>query len=270
MKTLWQPLLQQLTSTLRERVHLALTAMALRHQLAVLRRSATRPQFRPADRCLWVLFSLVWARWPEALELVQADTVRRWRRHGFRQLVRWGHGRRRPGRPAIAAEKRALIRRMRRENVLWGAPRIRGELAKLGIRVSRTTVAKYMARRLGPPSPTWRTFLRHHAYDVVSGGASAELARRLHALSVQAIRALRWWLASWTTSEAQRSARQNVVSPIPLSATTSVSSLWAPGLVDHVRVPERSPPNPQRPGLHDPGLVDVPRAIETAHVRLAA
>src|SRR5262245_41015725 len=128
---------------------------------------------------------MVWARWPEALELVQADTVRRWRRQGFRRLVRWEHGRKRPGRPAIAAELRALIRRMSRENVLWGAPRIHGELVKLGIRVSRTTVAKYRDRRLGPPSLTWRTFLRHHADDVVAGGASAALARRLHALSGQ-------------------------------------------------------------------------------------
>ena len=270
MKTLWQPLFQKLTSTLRERVHLGLTMMALHHQLAVLRRSAKRPQFWPAYRCLWVLFSMVWARWPEALELVQADTVRRWRRQGFRQLVRWEHERRRPGRPAIAAEMRALIRRLSRENVLWGAPRIHGELAKLGIRVSRTTVAKYMDRRFGPPSPTWRTFLRHHAYDVVSGGAYAELARRLHALSVQAIRALRWWLASWTTSEAPRSARRDVASLTSLSSTTSESSLWAQGIVDRIRVPERSPPNPQRPGHHDPVLADVPRAIETAHLRLAA
>ena len=118
MKRLWQTLFQQLTSMLRERVHLALTTVALRHQLAILRRSVTRPQFRPADRCLWVLFSIVWARWPEALDLVQADTVHRWRRQGFRQLMRWEHGRKRPGRPAIAAEKRALIRRLSRENVL--------------------------------------------------------------------------------------------------------------------------------------------------------
>jgi hypothetical protein len=270
MKRLWQPLLQKLTATLRERVHLGLTMMALHHQLAVLRRSAKRPQFWPADRCLGVLFSMVWTRWPEALELVQADTVRRWRRQGFRQIVRWGHEWRRPGRPAIAAERRALIRRMSRENVLWGAPRIHGELAKLGIRVSRTTVAKYMARRLGPPSPTWRTFLHHHADYFVSGGAYAELARRLHALSVQAIQALRWWLASWTTSEAQRSARRDVASLTPLSSTTSVSSLGAPGIVDRVRVPERSPPNPQRPGHPAPIIVNVPRAFETAPMRLAA
>jgi hypothetical protein len=165
---------------------------------------------------------------------------------------------------------RALIRHVSRENILWGAPHIHGELAKLGVRVSRTTIAKYMDRRSGPPSPTWRTFLRHHVYDVVASGASAELARRLHASSVRAIQALRWWLASWTMSAAQRSAWRDVVFLTPLSSTTSVSSLWAPGLVDRVRVPERSPPNVQRLGYHDPALVDVPRAIETAHVRLAA
>jgi Homeodomain-like domain len=265
---LW--LCRTIVLVLCERVHLALTTMALRHQLAVLQRSATRPQYSPVDRCVWVLLSMVWARWREALTIVQPDTVRRWRRQGLRHHLRRWRGRKRPGRPAIAAEMRALIRRMSRENVLWGAPRIQGELATLGVRVSRTTVARYMARRLGPPSPTWRTFLRHHAYDFVPGGASAELARRLHALAVQAIRALRWWLASWTTSEAQRSARRDVASLTPLSSTTSVSSLWAPGIVDRVRVPERSPPNPQRPGHHDPVRVDVPRAIETAHMRLAA
>jgi hypothetical protein len=163
MKRLWQTLCQQLTFMLRERMHLALTTMALRHQLAVLQRSAQRPQCWPADRCLWILLSMVWARWSEALEIVPADTVRRWRRQGFCQLVRWEHGRRQAGRPAMASELRALIRRMRQENVLWGAPRIQGELAKLGVRVSRTTIAKYMARRPGPPSPTWCTFLRHHA-----------------------------------------------------------------------------------------------------------
>jgi putative transposase len=191
MKRRWQTLLQQLTSTLRERVHLALTTMVLRHQLAVLQRSAKRPQFWPANRCLWVLLSIVWARWSEALEIVQADTVRRWRRQGFRQLVRWEHGRRRPGRPAIAAEMCALIRRMSQENVLWGAPRIQGELAKPGVSVSRTTIAKYMARRPSPPSPTWRTFLRCYGHDLVASGASAELTSRLHASSVKVMRGLR-------------------------------------------------------------------------------
>jgi putative transposase len=116
-----------------ERVHLARETMALRHQLAVLARSATRPQCSPADRCVWVLWSTVWSRGQEALTIVQTDTVRRWRRQGWRHHLRWWRGWKRPGRPAIAAERRALIRRMSQENVLWGAPRIQGELAKLGV-----------------------------------------------------------------------------------------------------------------------------------------
>jgi hypothetical protein len=227
MKTLLRNLFHTMITGLREHWQLSLETMALRHQLAVLERSVKRPRFSPIDRCFWIILSTLWSRWPDALTIVQPDTVRCWRRQGWRHHLRWWHGRQRPGRPAIAAARRALIRRMSQENVLWGAPRIQGELAKLGIRVSRTTVAKYMARRLGPPSPTWRTFLRHHADDVVASGASAELARRLHALSVQAIQALRWWLASWTTTEAQRSARRDIVSLTRLSAPTSVPSIRA-------------------------------------------
>jgi hypothetical protein len=270
MKTLLRHLFHKLITVLREHWQLSLETMALRHQLAVLERSVKRPRCSPVDRCFWIMLSTLWSRWPDALTIVQPDTVRCWRRQGWRHHLRWWHGRQRPGRLAITAEMRALIRRMSQENVLWGAPRIQGELATLGIRVSRTTIAKYMARRPGPPSPTWRTFLRHHADAVVAGGASAELARRLHALSVQAIQTLRWWLASWMTTEAQRSARRDIVSLTPLSATTSVPSVRALGLVDRVRIPERSPPNPQRPGHHDLVRVDVPRAVETAPVRLAA
>jgi hypothetical protein len=255
---------------LRERVHLALTTMALRHQLAVQQRSAKRPQFSPADRCFWVLLSMVWARWPEALAIAQADTVRRWRRQGFRQLVRWEHGRRQPGRPAIASEIRALIRRVSQVNALWGAPRIQGELAKLGVRVSRTTIAKYIARRPGPPSPTWRTFLRHHMHDFVASGVYAELARRLRASSVQVIRSLPRWLASWTTRGAQWSAPWDVVPLTPPSSTASVPSVSAPSPVDRVCVPERSPPDSQQPCHHDPAPADVPKAVETATIRLAA
>lgn len=179
IKRLWQTLFRKLTSTLREPVHLALTTMALRRQLALLQRSAKRPHFWPADRCLWVLLSMVWARWSEALEIVQADTVCRWRRQGLRQLLRWEHGRRRPGRPAIAAETRALIRRMSRANLLWGAPRLHGELAMLGMKVSRTTVAKYMVCRSGPPSPSWRTFIHNHAQELIASDAYTASASSL-------------------------------------------------------------------------------------------
>jgi hypothetical protein len=270
MKRLWQTLFQRLTSTLRERVHLALTTMALRHQLAVLQRSAKRPQFRPADRCLWVLLSTVWARWPEALEIVQADTVRRWRRQGWWHHLRWWCGWKRPGRPAIASEMHALIRGMRRENVLWGAPRIYGELAKLGVQVSPTTVAKYMVRRPRPPSQTWQVFLRNHARDLIARGPYRELACRLHASSIKVTQALLWWPSSWTTSGGHRSTRRDAVSYTLLSAPATVPGVWTPDLLAHVRVPERSPPNVELPCHTAPVLADRPKVVRTADVCLAA
>jgi hypothetical protein len=246
MKSLWQTLFQRLTSTLRERVHLALTKMALRHQLAVLQRSAKRPQFWPADRCLWVLFSMVWARWPEALEIVQADTVRRWRRQGLRQLVQWERGRRRPGRPAIASETRELIRRMSRANLFCGAPRLHGELAMLGIKVSRTTVAKYMVCRPGLPSPSWRTFIRHHAYDLIASGASMECFSRVRVLAVTVLHTLRQWCESVVASElrgvSRRSWRATVTSLQP-SDPACAPAVWPLGRGECISVGERGPPD---------------------------
>ena len=118
MKTLWQTLFQKLRSVLRERLDLALQIMALRHQLAILERSAKRPHFSCADRCFWILLSTVWTRWQEALEIVQADTVHRWRRQGVWHSLRGWRERTRPGRPTLAAETRALIRRMSQEKAL--------------------------------------------------------------------------------------------------------------------------------------------------------
>jgi hypothetical protein len=207
--------------------------------------------------------------WPNSWTR-SADTPRRWRRQGWRHHLRWWRGRKRPGRPAIAAEMRALIRRMSQENVLWGAPRIHGELAKLGVRVSRTTIAKYMARRPGPPSPTWRTFLRCYAHDLVTSGAYAELTRRLHASFVKVIHVFQRWLASWTTRGAPQSTQRDVVSLTPPSSAASVPSIWAPGPVDRVCVPERSPPDSQQLCHHHPAPADVSRAVETANMCLAA
>jgi hypothetical protein len=133
MKTLLQNRFHQMITVLREHWQLSLETMALRHQLAVVERSVTRPRFSPVDRCFWIMLSTLWSRWPEALTIVQPDTVRCWRRQGWRYHLQWWHGRQRPGRPAIAAEIRALIRRMSQENVLRSAPRIQGELAKLGL-----------------------------------------------------------------------------------------------------------------------------------------
>src|SRR2546427_12031803 len=115
---------------------------------------------------------MVWMTrmWPSLLGLtrvVQPATLLRWHRCGFRAYWRW-KSRARPGRPRVERELRDLIRRMSEENPLWGAPRIHGELLKLGFQVAESTVSKYMMRRRGPPSQTWRTFLRNHAPDIAA------------------------------------------------------------------------------------------------------
>jgi hypothetical protein len=108
--------------------------------------------------------------WPSLLDLtrvVQPATILRWHRSGFRAYWRW-KSRARPGRPRVERELRDLIRRMSEENPLWGAPRIHGELLKLGFKVAESTVSKYMIRRRRPPSQTWRTFLRSHAEAIAA------------------------------------------------------------------------------------------------------
>src|ERR1700721_1509831 len=103
----------------------------------------------------------------DALAIVRPDTVIRWHRAGFRLYWRW-KSRRRCGRPIVSLEIRRLIREMSVANPLWGAPRIHGELLKLGIDVGQTSVAKYMARWRGPPSQGWKTFLRNHADGIAA------------------------------------------------------------------------------------------------------
>jgi hypothetical protein len=104
----------------------------------------------------------VWDDWRSALVIVKPETVIAWHRKGFRMFWTWKTRRGNPGRPAVSKEVRDLIRRLIRENPLWGAPRIHGELLKLGIDVGETSVAKYMVRHRRPPSQTWRTFLENH------------------------------------------------------------------------------------------------------------
>ena len=135
----------------------------LRQQINVLRRGkATRLTFMAMDRVIlgWICWLFPNAR--DALAVVRPETVVRWHRAGFRLYWRrtsrgW------PGRPALPAEIRKLIHEMSVANPLWGAPRVRGELIKLGIDVGQTSVAKYMVRTKRPPSPGWKTFLRNHA-----------------------------------------------------------------------------------------------------------
>src|SRR2546427_2944599 len=137
----------------------ALENVALRQQLSVLRRSVRRPQLRTRDRLFWVLLAKAWPDWRTALIVVQPDTVVRWHRQWLRR--RWAHGstRTHPGRPSTTAAIRTLVDQMTQANPLWGAPRIHGELGKLGIAVSERTVSRLLQRRRRPPSQTWRTFL---------------------------------------------------------------------------------------------------------------
>jgi transposase InsO family protein len=162
-------MLEVLSSLLKSRAALQLENIALRHQIGVLQRSAKkRLQLHNSDRLFWVGLSHVWSEWRSALVIVKPDTVIAWHRKAFRLFWSWKVRRGKPGRPAVSPEVRALIRRMSRENPGWGAPRIHGELLKLGIDIGETTVSKYLVRRRKPPSQTWRTFLQNHLQSLVS------------------------------------------------------------------------------------------------------
>ena len=153
----------------RARAVLQAEILALRHQLLVLQRSSRgrRLRVRWADRVLCVWLSRLWNDWRSALLLVKPETVIAWHRKGFRLYWNW-KSRHLDGRPCVSLEVRNLIRKMSLANPRWGAPRIHGELLKIGIAVPQATVAKYMVRYRKPPSQTWRTFLKNHAKDLVS------------------------------------------------------------------------------------------------------
>jgi putative transposase len=148
---------------------LMLENIALKHQLnVVLRTSPPRPRLSAIDRILWVWLSRTWSGWKESIRIVRPDTVIAWHRRGWRLYWTWRSKRRGPGRPLIAQDARDLIRKMSAENVTWGAPRIHGELRKLGVEVSQATVAKYMVRHNKPPSQSWRTFPDNHVTSLAS------------------------------------------------------------------------------------------------------
>jgi putative transposase len=153
-----------LHAALLPRGHLVLENLALRQQVAVLARKRPRPALTVADRAFWVVLRRVWSGWAERLVIVKPDTVVRWHRAGFRLYWTWRSRRGRTGRPRVDREIRDLIRRMVSENG-WGAPRIHGELQKLGIDVSERTVSRYLPRRRADPEKVqrWMTFLRNHA-----------------------------------------------------------------------------------------------------------
>jgi len=157
-----------LASPFRSKLGLEAENAVLRHQLNVLRRRF-HGRVRLTNNDRWFFIQLY--RWVpsilQVLTIIRPETLVRWHRAGFRCYWRW-KSRRRGGRPQIETELRALIRRISTENPLWGAPRIHGELLKLGFEVAQSSVAKYMVKRRGPPSQGWRTFLRNHAQDIAA------------------------------------------------------------------------------------------------------
>jgi putative transposase len=154
----------------RRRLDLSLEVLALRQQVAVLKRKRRRPVLSPLDRLFWIVLQSVWPRWSDVLAIVKPATVIAWHRRGFQLYWRW-RSRRRSGRPRVSEEVRNLIRQMRLENAGWGAPKIHGELLQLGFAVSERTVARYLRRlrpRTNKSDQLWKVFLANHREAIVA------------------------------------------------------------------------------------------------------
>ena len=153
---------------LKSRCRLEAENLFLRHQLNIaLRRAPPRLRLRGSDRALLVWMTRLWPDLLGAAQVVQPESILRWHRSGFKAFWRW-KSRKRAGRPKIDRGLRDLIRPMSRENALWGASRIHGELLMLGFEVAQSTVSKYMVRGQNPPSQTWKTFLQNHAETIAA------------------------------------------------------------------------------------------------------
>ena len=164
VRLLWEFLLD----CLRSPEQLRAENVALRHQLNVLRRKAPRrPKLSKSDRALFVWLYRTFPGVAGAITIIRPETVIGWHRAGFRAWWR-RKSRNRGGRPKVGRELRDLIHRMCNENPLWGAPRIHGELLKLGFAVAQSTVSKYMLRGRRPPSQAWKTFLRNQADGIAA------------------------------------------------------------------------------------------------------
>ncbi len=160
-------LLHWLASLVKSRRRLEAENLVLRHQVNILRRRAPqRPWLSNADRLAFVWLYRLCPNVVDAVAIIRPETVIHWHRHGFKAFWRW-KSRSRGGRPATPREIRDLIREMSRVR-LWGAPRIHGELLKLGIEVAESTVAKYMVKRPRRPGQSWATFLRNHAAGIAA------------------------------------------------------------------------------------------------------
>ena len=157
-----------LADLFKSRCRLEAENLFLRHQLAIaLRRAPPRFRLRGGDRALLTWMIRLWPSLIGTVQVVQPETILRWHRAGFKVFWRW-KSRNRARRPKIDRGLRDLIRRMSKENRLWGASRIHGELLMVGFQVAQSTVSKYMARCQNPPSQTWKTFLQNYAEAIAA------------------------------------------------------------------------------------------------------
>jgi transposase InsO family protein len=157
-----------LASPFKSKSRLEAENAALRQQLIILRRKVPgRVRLKNSDRWFLVQLYRSFSSILQVVTIIRPETLVRWHRAGFRCYWRW-KSRARAGRPEIASDLRALIKQMSIENPLWGAPRIHGELLKLGFDAAESSVAKYMVKRRGPPSQGWRAFLRNHAPHIAA------------------------------------------------------------------------------------------------------
>ena len=143
--------------------------LAFRQQLIVLKRNQNRPQLKERDRVFWQVLSNIWPSWRDSLVIVQPETVIRWHRRAFKLYWRYKSCGGKLGRPKLDAEVKSLVLKLSVANPLWGAPRIHGELLKLGVEISERSVSGIIKRNSPKsPSQTWKTFIKNHMTDMVA------------------------------------------------------------------------------------------------------
>ena len=243
---------------LRSSAALAAENLFLRKQLALYQEHHVKPR-RATDATRWTLIWLShWFDWRQALTVVQQETFSRWQRQGFGLFRRWPSC---PGRPPIPLELQGLIRQMARDNLTWGQRRIANELRlKLGLRVSPRTVRKYMptplARTPGQcvPAQRWRTFLRNHAWDLITRGVAVDVIRGVQVLARRLIQSPQRWWRHAVSNAGQGTPQHHAAAKPLLRGTMSGPVAWAADTGEVIRVDQRSPPDGSPSCSHDPGL----------------
>ena len=207
--------------------------LALRQQLLVLHRSSNRPGLRHRDRLFWIALSQLWRDWRSILVIVKPETVIKWHRQGFRCYWHWKSRHGRVGRPKIDKEIRDLIRRMSRENPIWGVPRIQAELHLLGYEIAESTVAKYRLQSRQPPSQTWKSFLRNHAAERLIGSIRRECLDHLIVLGEGQLRSiLREYFGYYNEVRPHQSLERNAPIPREIEAPVKGKSSLSRRLAD--------------------------------------